>query len=62
MGSNPSVDGQSAYVAVYLLARAIQRADTSDIDEVRRAAVPYSPSTHPACCHLPTHGSAGTTG
>lgn len=40
-GSSPSVDGQSAYVAVYLLARAIQRAGTADIDEVRRAAVGY---------------------
>lgn len=36
--SSPSVDGQSAYVAVYLLARALQRAGTSDIGEVRRAA------------------------
>lgn len=39
--SSPSVDGQSAYVAVYLLARAVQRAGTSDIDEVRRAAAGY---------------------
>ncbi|MFX4801962.1 transporter substrate-binding protein, partial [Acinetobacter baumannii] len=31
--SSPSVDGQSAYVAVYLLARALQRAGTSDIGE-----------------------------
>jgi ABC-type branched-subunit amino acid transport system substrate-binding protein len=37
-GSSPSVDGQSAYVAVYLLARALQRAGTSNIVEVRRAA------------------------
>ena len=36
--SSPSVDGQSAYVAVHLLARALQRAGTSDIAEVRRAA------------------------
>ena len=36
--SSPSVDGQSAYVAVHLLARAVQRAGTSDIAEVRRAA------------------------
>jgi branched-chain amino acid transport system substrate-binding protein len=36
--SSPSVDGQSAYVAVYLLARALQRAGTSSIAEVRRAA------------------------
>jgi urea transport system substrate-binding protein len=39
--SSPSVDGQSAYVAVYLLARALQRAGTSGIAEVRRAAVGY---------------------
>ena len=39
--SSPSVDGQSAYVAVYLLARALQRAGTSDIAEVRRAAAGY---------------------
>jgi urea transport system substrate-binding protein len=39
--SSPSVDGQSAYVAVYLLARAIQRAGASDISNVRRAAVDY---------------------
>lgn len=38
---SPSVDGQSAYVAVYLLARALQRAGTSDIAEVRRAAAGY---------------------
>jgi urea transport system substrate-binding protein len=36
--SSPSVDGQSTYVAVYLLARALQRAGTSNIGEVRRAA------------------------
>lgn len=36
--SSPSVDGQSTYVAVYLLARALQRAGTSGIAEVRRAA------------------------
>jgi len=36
--SNPSVDGQSAYVAVYLLARALRRAGTSRVGEVRRAA------------------------
>ena len=36
--SSPSVDGQSAYVSVYLLARALQRAGTTDIGEVRRAA------------------------
>src|SRR4029078_7221540 len=35
--SSPSVDGQSAYVAVYLLARALRRAGTSSIGEVRRA-------------------------
>lgn len=40
-GSSPSVDGQSAYVAVYLLARAIRRAGTADIGEVRRAAGGY---------------------
>lgn len=39
--SCPSVDGQSAYVAVHLLARAIQRAGTADIGEVRRAAAGY---------------------
>ena len=39
--SSPSVDGQSAYVAVYLLARALQRAGTSNIAEVRRAAAGY---------------------
>jgi urea transport system substrate-binding protein len=39
--SRPSVDGQSAYVAVYLLARALQRAGTSNIGEVRRAAAGY---------------------
>ncbi|MBI5128437.1 MAG: transporter substrate-binding domain-containing protein [Rhodopseudomonas palustris] len=36
--SSPSVDGQSAYVAVFLLARALQRAGTSKVAEVRRAA------------------------
>ncbi|MGX9425137.1 MULTISPECIES: transporter substrate-binding domain-containing protein [Bradyrhizobium] len=39
--SSPSVDGQSAYVAVYLLARALHRAGTSNIGEVRRAAAGY---------------------
>jgi branched-chain amino acid transport system substrate-binding protein len=39
--SSPSVDGQSAYVAVYLLARALRRAGTSSIGEVRRAAAGY---------------------
>jgi branched-chain amino acid transport system substrate-binding protein len=39
--SSPSVDGQSAYVAVYLLARALHRAGTSSIGEVRRAAAGY---------------------
>jgi urea transport system substrate-binding protein len=39
--SNPSVDGQSAYVAVYLLARALRRAGTSKVGEVRRAAAGY---------------------
>jgi branched-chain amino acid transport system substrate-binding protein len=39
--SSPSVDGQSAYVAAYLLARALQRAGTSDIADVRRAAAGY---------------------
>jgi len=36
--SNPSVDGQSTYVCVMLLARAIRRAGTTEIAEVRRAA------------------------
>ena len=39
--SSPSVDGQSAYVGVYLLARALRRAGTSNIGEVRRAAAGY---------------------
>lgn len=39
--SSPSVDGQSTYVAVYLLGRALQRAGTSDIAEVRCAAAGY---------------------
>jgi branched-chain amino acid transport system substrate-binding protein len=34
---NPSVDGQSTYVCVMLLARAIRRAGTSDVGNVRRA-------------------------
>jgi urea transport system substrate-binding protein len=39
--NSPSVDGQSAYVAVFLLARALQRAGSSSVDEVRRAAAGY---------------------
>jgi urea transport system substrate-binding protein len=35
---NPSVDGQSTYVCVMLLARAIRRAGSSDVAAVRRAA------------------------
>jgi branched-chain amino acid transport system substrate-binding protein len=37
--SNPSVDGQSTYVCVMLLARAIRRAGATDVAAVRRAAV-----------------------
>jgi ABC-type branched-subunit amino acid transport system substrate-binding protein len=37
-GSNPSVDGQSTYVCVMLLARAIRRAGSTDVTAVRRAA------------------------
>jgi branched-chain amino acid transport system substrate-binding protein len=36
--SHPSVDGQSTYVCVMLLARAIRRAGTADVTAVRRAA------------------------
>jgi urea transport system substrate-binding protein len=36
--SNPSVDGQSTYVCVMLLARAIRRAGSTDVTAVRRAA------------------------
>jgi branched-chain amino acid transport system substrate-binding protein len=36
--SNPSVDGQSTYVCVMLLARAIRRAGTADVGAVRHAA------------------------
>jgi urea transport system substrate-binding protein len=36
--SNPSVDGQSTYVCVMLLARAIRRAGTTEVAAVRRAA------------------------
>jgi urea transport system substrate-binding protein len=36
--SNPSVDGQSTYVCVMLLARAIRRAGSTDVAPVRRAA------------------------
>jgi branched-chain amino acid transport system substrate-binding protein len=36
--SNPSVDGQSTYVCVMLLARAIRRAGATDVGAVRRAA------------------------
>jgi branched-chain amino acid transport system substrate-binding protein len=36
--SKPSVDGQSTYVCVMLLARAIRRAGTADVAAVRRAA------------------------
>jgi branched-chain amino acid transport system substrate-binding protein len=39
--SSPSVDGQSAYVAVHLLARAVQRAGSSEVADVRRAAAGY---------------------
>lgn len=37
-GSHVSVDGQSTYVCVMLLARAIRRAGSSDVAAVRRAA------------------------
>jgi branched-chain amino acid transport system substrate-binding protein len=37
--SSPSVDGQSTYVSVMLLARAIRRAGSADVAAVRRAAV-----------------------
>jgi urea transport system substrate-binding protein len=37
-GSHVSVDGQSTYVCVMLLARAIRRAGTTDVASVRRAA------------------------
>jgi urea transport system substrate-binding protein len=37
-GSSPSVDGQSTYVSVMLLARAIRRAGSADVAAVRRAA------------------------
>jgi branched-chain amino acid transport system substrate-binding protein len=36
--SSPSVDGQSTYVCVMLLARAIRRAGSADVSAVRRAA------------------------
>jgi branched-chain amino acid transport system substrate-binding protein len=36
--SRPSVDGQSTYVCVMLLARAIRRAGTTEVGAVRRAA------------------------
>jgi urea transport system substrate-binding protein len=36
--SNPSVDGQSTYVCVILLARAIRRAGSAEVGAVRRAA------------------------
>jgi urea transport system substrate-binding protein len=36
--SHPSVDGQSTYVCVMLLARAIRRAGSADVNAVRRAA------------------------
>jgi urea transport system substrate-binding protein len=36
--SNPSVDGQSTYVCVMLLARAIHRAGSAEVGAVRRAA------------------------
>ena len=36
--SHPSVDGQSTYVGIMLLARAIRRAGTADVNAVRRAA------------------------
>jgi urea transport system substrate-binding protein len=36
--SNPSVDGQSTYVCVILLARAIRRAGSAQVGAVRRAA------------------------
>lgn len=38
MDSSPSVDGQSTYVCVMLLARAIRRAGSADVAAVRRAA------------------------
>ena len=38
MDSSPSVDGQSTYVCVMLLARAIRRAGSADVGAVRRAA------------------------
>ena len=36
--SNPSVDGQSTYVCIMLLARAIRRAGSAEVAAVRRAA------------------------
>lgn len=39
--SNPSVDGQSTYVSVMLLARAIERAGSAEVAAVRRAAANY---------------------
>jgi branched-chain amino acid transport system substrate-binding protein len=36
--SHPSVDGQSTYVCIMLLARAIRRAGSADVNAVRRAA------------------------
>ena len=36
--SSPSVDGQSTYVSVMLLARAIRRAGSTEVSNVRRAA------------------------
>jgi branched-chain amino acid transport system substrate-binding protein len=36
--SNPSVDGQSTYVSVMLLARAIKRAGSAEVGAVKRAA------------------------
>jgi urea transport system substrate-binding protein len=38
LGSHPSVDAQSTYVCVMLLARAIRRAGSADVAAVRRAA------------------------
>lgn len=39
--SSPSVDGQSTYVSVMLLARAIERAGSTEVGAVRRAAANY---------------------
>lgn len=39
--ASPSVDGQSTYVSVMLLARAIERAKSTEVSAVRRAAANY---------------------